>query len=739
MNQFPFLRHPSGHRTFLSDLKNARSYSYGDLHHASASLASFLRNRSVASGDKIVYFTVNSGFFFPLFFACAATKAALVPLNPHMHVDELNNILKQLAPKIIFYDEIQADLKGILSGFEVVPVDGKNMLCLASGRGDGFSKDFFDKEDIDGRVALIIYTSGTTTNSKGVGLTYKNLYAMALQLSSFYDYKEGQRFLSMLPFYQINAPMITGLACILAEAHIFIDDVYGFILARNLWNIVEHNRIQVLSVTPSIMASLLALYPEGAGKDITSVQYALVGTAQLKPNIWRDFEDRFHVPCYQGYGLTETTTWVTMTPRDARKRYDTAGIPVGCELRVDPAMLSLSDAMPPGCGEVLVKGDIVMKGYWGNAEATRAVFMDGWLRTGDVGLIDQDGQLVIVGRIKNIIKRKGQLIVPEDIDVVIGRCSFVAESCTFGVPDEILGEKVVSACILKEGADNPEQHVLDFSREKLSQHNFPDEFIFCGCFPKNDVGKVNLRKLKEYVTGQTSREIVAVLDKARYRKAKTPDVNAIVDILQSALLSREHFYLLGFWGVGYRQDANENDGAVLDNLRKLLDEINKAAGKPVARIRLILADIHGRCNLVPEATARNYFNAIINECRKRDFECVYLSDIWSGHGLVLDDVFRELDTQEFQQAWACFPLKDRFMKQAKGLGMHQDVEAGARKYFAVMSAERDVVARYGVGNVFFTHNDPAYRIISPPLPTIYIHSIKSGTSEKPWFMGNTRE
>jgi len=498
LNLFYLLDRCCEQQKFLSDLRNNKTYSYCDLRQASAHLHSLLKAKSICPGDRIVYFAINSGFFFPLLFACSLSRTVLAPLNPKMHGDELANILKHLNPKVIFYDEEYEDLKGMFKNIDSIPIDGKDMLCLNRVDRVDFSVDLSDEKDCDNQIVLLIHTSGTTSNHKAVGLTHKNLYSMARNFSSFYDFKEGQRFLSMLPLYHMDAIMVTGLACINAKAHVFIGDLYGYVLAKNIWNIVEKNKVQVLGVTPSIMASLNELYPAGPTSNVSSVECVFAGTDYLREDLWNAFEKKFRMPCYQSYGLTETTCAASMTPKGEGKRYDSVGMPVGCEVRIDTTIIP-AEGVPVGSGEVLIKGDIVMKEYWGNPKATRDVLSEGWLRTGDLGLIDSDGQLVIVGRLKNIIKCKGQLIFPENIDAVIGRHPDVVETYTVGILDEMLGEKVVTACVVKESMEKRDNQLYDFARKNLSPKDMPDRFVFLRCLPRNDMGKVDLRKLREYV------------------------------------------------------------------------------------------------------------------------------------------------------------------------------------------------------------------------------------------------
>ena len=727
MNLFCLLDNPDDH-IFLTDLRSNTSYSYNDLYAASVNLSRFLDEKSVLSGKKIVYFTVNSPFFFPLLFACSARNAALVPLNPQMRQNEINNIVKRVSPKIIFYDESFKHLDNAFKGYESIPVKNNDLFGSINSLDKKalLNSKIIDKHS-DGKTALIIYTSGTTTNIKGVALTHKNLYAMANNFSEFYEFRESQRFLSMLPFHHINAPMITGLACIIAKAHVFLGDVYGFGVARSLWDTIQQNKIQTLSITPSIMASLIEMYAKGIDRKPPSIEYALVGAAHLKEDLWKKFEGFFHIPCFQGYGLTETTTWATMTPKDDRKRYDSAGIPVGCEVRIEQ-----------GRGEVLIKGDIIMKGYWGNLEATKTVLNDGWLKTGDLGIIDTDGQLIITGRIKNIIKRRGQLIIAEDIDSAIGQHPSVMESCTLGIADHMMGEKVVTTCVLKERSGEIENELYDFARQNLSMQNFPDEFVFLKQLPKNSLGKPNIKILKEYFTGQTAQEVFEILDKIRFRKAKTPDKENIIQIIQTSLIEDAPFYLTGYWGVGHRDHANDQDRIVLDNLGTLINDINQYVSKPIAKIKFILTDIHGKANFIPELSAGKYFKSIEEELQKRGFEYVYLSEIWRRKGLIFENILEQIHQEDFKRSWGEFSLRDQFIKQAARRG-HGDAKKGAQRYYAIAIAEREAVAQYcGEKTIFFTHNDPRHRIVHPPLSAIYIYSIKPGFSDKPWFLESTK-
>jgi acyl-CoA synthetase (AMP-forming)/AMP-acid ligase II len=493
---------------FLTDLRTAESWTYDELLGGACHIAALLAEHGVAPGDRVAFLTRNDPVFFPLLFACAMTGSILVPVNRDNLRIEINTILDDAKPILVLYDERRP-----LMDDTAVPVAWRRNQPPAP----------LPALEAAGEDVLIIYTSGTTGDAKGVTLSHRNLTTMARTFVDFYHLAEGQRFLSMLPFYHINAPMITGLVCVAARAHVHLTEPYGFANARAIFDMVEANRINVLSLTPSIMASLVQLNPQGTERDISSLALAFCGTAPLGEKLWRDFETLFEVPVYQGYGLTETTTWATMTPPDARKRYDTVGIPVGCEIKIDGEI----------DGEVMIKSDIVMSGYYDKTKLTRKSLRDGWYYSGDVGHLDADNQLTIVGRTKNIIKRRGILIHPEAIDNCLRQCSLVLDSCTVGVPDDQVDERVISACVLKGGSV---AEVRAFLTGRLSPYMRPDEIVAVRAIPRNPVGKALAAKVRGLVSGEAAERVAQTFNRSKISRAPSERIAEIRTMVRNAAL-----------------------------------------------------------------------------------------------------------------------------------------------------------------------------------------------------------
>jgi acyl-CoA synthetase (AMP-forming)/AMP-acid ligase II len=695
-----------GAEPFLTDLRTGSVLSYEELRERSRSAATWLAAHGVVAGDRVAYLTKNEPAFFPLLFGCTSLGAALVPVSEDSVEEEIESVLEDCGARLVLCD--QPDREGRFG-----PV---TELCATPASADG------PLACPDAQDAIIIYTSGTTGRSKGVVLSHRNLMSMSATLASVYGYQPGMRFLSMLPYYHINAPIVTGLSCIAGRTHVFVTDTYGFTNARLIFNFVEQHRLNVLSLTPSIMASLLKFNPSGTDCDISSVAFGLVGTAHLNEKLWRRFEQTFGIPCYQGYGLTETTTWATMTPPDERKRYDSAGVAIGSEIMIDRAG-----------GEVLIRGDIVMNGYHNRKSLTRKQFKDGWLRTGDIGRIDDDGQLFITGRIKNIIKRKGILLSPEEIDEVVRRMPEVTDACTVGVPDELLGERVVSACVVEsEHLEAVQAH----TRGGLSAYKYPDEFLVVGEIPRTDMGKPDLAGLRKIVSGEKATEIVKSFDAYRFRRARSEDMPAIEALIQHALLMATTVEFVGFWGVGSRSALAAPDVTAMDRLKAFVDAIANAAGRHLGRMTLILADMHARCNRVPAAVHEPYFEAIGALAKERGIQTTWLSAVWSAHGLDFEDVLDQMKRDERLEEWESFPLRADFLQQAVARcgGDESLAEDFAYRYFLTITTENPALAASFEGRVFFTYNGPEFRIALPRLPMLHLHSLKPGTAAKPWFL-----
>lgn len=719
---------------FLTDIRRNREYCYGDLLVALPPIQAFFSECKIPRAARVGFVTKNHPFLYPLLLACMEYGLTLVPLNPDRHTHDIQAILADAGVSTVFTDQCHDhDLCAMLT-------EKYDCHIISDTDTEGFVPSYMSRAEtvtqkrkpID--EALIIYTSGTTQQSKGVILTPTNLCAMAEAFTSFYHYGPQQKFLCMLPFYHINAPMITGLACIHAGAHIYLTDPFGFTNAKFIWNMVALHRIQALSITPSIMAALLKLFPDGTNEDIRCISYALVGTAHLSEELWRTFESTFHIPCYQGYGLTETTTWNTMTPPDNRKKYTTAGIPVAGEVVIDTKGSTIQYG-EHCAGQILIRGDIVMKGYNNRKKLTAGQFKNGWFKTGDIGYFDNDGQLVIVGRIKNIIKRKGILIFPEEIDNVLKQHPSVENSCTFGIPDDLLGEKVVTVYEIKKDASESPHELLHYLHKEISSAYCPNEIICMKAPPKNPLGKYALQDIKDIVTGTKAQCILDSIASGKFQRAPMDTSDAVYTIIQNALITHTQVCLAGLWGCGIRPHVNDADTQALAQLVAIRDTMNEAAGKEIISVHLILADMHATVNEVPQETMQSYLSAIKDHAERAHMHCTYLSMIWQEHVLDYTIEIARINTPEFHALWHDLAIKDELIQQALQRGFTPErAEQVAWTYYTIRCAERKALEETYRNAIFFTYGLDQEKIFLPSRPIMHIFSLKKGISQRPWFM-----
>jgi acyl-CoA synthetase (AMP-forming)/AMP-acid ligase II len=449
-----------GSLAFVTDVRTGNTYTYLDLLRNAKRISAQIASHGITPGSRIAFLTKNDTVFFPLLFACARCGVTLIPLNRELPTRDLESLLEHAQVSFVFIDKTG----------EYFNLQGITIEWNRNNNNYEYENTFVNEE------AMVIYTSGTSGFAKGVILTHQNLINMAHVFVDFYNLAPAQRFISMLPYYHINAPMITGLVCVASGAHVYVTELFGRTHIDSVLSLIETYKINILSATPSIIAMLLRQARDRLPKACRSLDFCFCGTAALPESTWRDFENTVGVPIYQGYGLTETTTWATMTPRNGPRRYNTVGIPVASKIKIEGS--------PPG--EVLVKGPIVMKGYLNDPGLTEKSFSDEWYRTGDLGYIDSDGHLILSGRAKNIIKRRGVLVYPNAVDEVIRRSGFVEDTCTFGIPDELAGEKIVSACVLRHGTLNDVRKHLT---ENLARQTRPDELHEVGVIAQNEMGK----------------------------------------------------------------------------------------------------------------------------------------------------------------------------------------------------------------------------------------------------------
>ena len=739
---------------FIHHLDTEYKLSYGVAHQVASELTEELSKLRIGVRDKVAFVVRNHWLFFPLLVACSARRATLVPLDPELHPDELALILKDASPKLsIISDGVSlpsaytskarrvwslTDTLDSLTAY--TRPEERDLPTLTSTASVSSSAD----------VTLMIYTSGTTGAHKCVMLTDANLIANGTSLARRYAITPDDRLFCILPTHHMNAIMMTGITPLVAGASVVLSDVLSFKNAKRFWRDLSEHLVTICSLVPSMMALLLKLSPNGTQNDLKRLRFGFCGAAPLPAHVWSEFERVFKLPIHQGYGLTETTCWAVSTLPESPQTYQSVGVPLDTEVLIDTSRgvdraqylvdFRGESSEEHQSGEVLIRGEVVSPGYYKNAKLTeRSLTRDGFFRTGDLGYLDHKGCLHITGRIKEIIIRNGINLFSRDIDRVLCHHPLVIEAQTFGIPDELVGERVYTACVLHPGAELTVSALGAWIRARLSKHLWPDQITLMGYLPKSETGKVSVGTLRTLHTGSLAAELFAHLNTWKFKRAQPSRPQEIVAAIQRALMYAVPFDVVTYWGCGTRDMFAEVDRLALERLSLYVqgvERIPQSIPRSVkSRVTLILTDTHARNNRIPETRFIAYLSSVAAYAQTLGMEVIYLSQLWEEADLTLDQIHQDLSAPDAVQEWEAHPQREALIAQArKHVERGGEVEHTARTYLAMCMREGEIIARRYPHSVFATYNPPSFDCVSPPLPKVYLYSYKDRTSVKPWFV-----
>jgi fatty-acyl-CoA synthase len=428
---------------------------------------------------------------------CARLGAIFVPLNNRMPPAELRVFVAATRPRLLVAEErcrqvaldsAEAGGAGSLRTFqlggELGRLDGDVRVPAVSG--------------IDAAApVLILFTSGTTGRPKGATFTQQNLAFDALNVLTAFGVTATDEILTALPMFHSGGLLIHTLPglCAGATTTIHRDFDPGHLLEE-----IQRQRITLLVSLPA-MTSALTSHPDWDAADLTSLRLVVTGSTVVQRRAIEPWQ-RKGVSVTQGYGMTETCAIATAMPLGSPPESAfTAGKPVvSTHIRLlDQAGSDVATGEP---GEVWFRGPAVMQGYWENEQANREAFRHGWLRSGDLGLIDEHGYLHIVGRLKDIIIVGSSNVHPSDLEAVLDGCPDIEEAAVVGRPDDHLGEVPVACVVPVPGRLLTPEHVISLFENRLAAYKHPRDVIFLEALPRNAIGKIDRKRLT--VTAQTN-------------------------------------------------------------------------------------------------------------------------------------------------------------------------------------------------------------------------------------------
>lgn len=501
------------HKEFLISLYKTDEdcYTYQDFYEKVIIIRNYLLSQNIKRGDVINIIIQNSAEFLIVYFAALSLGVVVCPINYNFAPREILYVIKDSMGKMLFVDEdvidrlgqieaqFKSDYKVILYSKNSANSKYINYYDIASdGKYKNVNENQFDDVQINER-AVIIYTSGTSGNPKGSILTHANLLADAQAIAEWFNFDKDTRTLCILPLFHNNGQVITLLAPLWSGGSTVM--IKGNVSLMMFWELVDKYKITWSSVIPTILSVLLD--NKLKRKDAT-LRGIICGGALLPQRVQLAFEEQFNVPIYEGYGLTETTSFSCFNPLELSKRkIGSIGIPLAIN---EMAIIDEEgkELQPNKIGEICIKGYNVFLEYCNLAELNAVVFRNGWFHSGDYGFKDEEGYYYIQGRKDDMIIKGGENIYPREIENVIYMYPNIKECAVVGVPHDMWGEDLALFVEKTSGAEIKKEDLLGFMRERIALYKIPSKIYFINELdglsemPKGPTKKILRKELKKY-------------------------------------------------------------------------------------------------------------------------------------------------------------------------------------------------------------------------------------------------
>lgn len=500
-----------GSKTAVID--DERVFTYSELNERVNRLSHGLKDLGVEKGDKVAYLAPNTLEMLEGFYGVFQLGAITVPLNIRLKPDDYLFILNHSESKVLFVDwELYGLIGSVRSqlNLEQIIVHGGNKIKLEENDLDydewvgQFPAEPFPREDIDEKdIASLLYTSGTTGNPKGVMLTHRSNYIHALQVMHHLRVSDRDVLLHVLPMFHVNGWGSPFYYTANGATQVMLRKTRPDIIYEKL----QKHGVNVMHMAPTVLNSLLHYYDENKVEIGQDVRVVIAGSAPPPSFVTRVEEDLgwefIHV-----YGLTETSPLLTTSiiraqhldePKEVQYRMKSkAGYQMMCtDVKVVNEQGEEVKHNGMEIGEIIVRTNGVMEGYWKNEEATNAVIKNGWFHTGDMGIVDYNGNIEIVDRKKDVIISGGENISSIEVEGVLYEHPAIVEAAVIAIPHEKWGETPHAIVVVRDGQTVTETEIITFARERLAHFKAPTSVSFVKELPKTASGKilkVNLRK-----------------------------------------------------------------------------------------------------------------------------------------------------------------------------------------------------------------------------------------------------
>jgi long-chain acyl-CoA synthetase len=495
---------------------------YRQIKELSDRFAASMLSLAIQKGDRVILLLPNSPQFLIAYYGILKAGAVVVPLNPLSAERELEFyladsgaemvitiplFLNKVAPlrsktplKYIVYSRLADFLPfplNLVQGFReqrlIRRQDATAMLDFKKLLKQAHGSDWHPEPVQADGMAVLIYSGGTTGVAKGIMLSHFNLVANAHQIIAWGHLTDEQGVLAVLPLFHGFGMSVTMNAALLAGGEIILMPRFN---AKQVAKTIQKYRPSFFIGVPTMFVQLSNL-PDIHRFNFSSLRGTFVGAAPLTKAIKDEFEKKTGGRMIEGYGLTEAVTAIMANPYQGMHKVGSIGIPFP---DVDVKIVSVDDGhdLAPGdLGEIALRSPTVMLGYYKNDEETKKTIVDGWLYTGDIGYMDQDGYFFITDRKKDLIIVSGFNVFPREIDEVIYQHPKVKEGISIGIPDPRKGERIKVYVVLKDGETATQEELIVYFKERLTPYKVPSEVEFRTELPKSMIGKILRRALRE--------------------------------------------------------------------------------------------------------------------------------------------------------------------------------------------------------------------------------------------------
>jgi len=494
-----------------------QSFSYGEFRDMVNRTAHFMTSRlGLQRGDKVATLAYNHYYTVIVYFAAWTLGICVVPLNIEEDDARIQFVLENSETRVLF---AMPDLLARAADVGARASCVKHIVAVSGGPDDALDLE----ASLDGMPAtlpersaevtlqdsaLIVYTSGTTGMPKGVELSQYNMLVDAYAIAEWYRFKEGVRMMCVLPIHHVNGTIVTLVTPLYAGGSVVLNSRFK---SDTFWRRLAEGRVECVSVVPTLLKFLSDAHEDVSKYDLGALKYIICGAGPLLIPVAEEFYEKFGKRIHHGYGLSETTAYACFLPTDLTEdeyRYwiSNFGYPsIGCP--VLPGEMAIFDIdgnrMKPGeSGEIVIRGRIVMNGYFKRDDANEQAFRTGWFHSGDQGFYEVDNKgrefFFITARIKEVILRGGTYVYPLEIDPVIQAVPGVSVGLTVGFDNEYQGEEVGAYVVPQDGARLVEEDVLRFCAERLPFAKRPKVVVFGNEVVMTATGKAKRLSLKPY-------------------------------------------------------------------------------------------------------------------------------------------------------------------------------------------------------------------------------------------------